>query len=75
MCVQPAKGYVELESGAYFGKNNRLYCFEGISGPLPDGARGDVTFTAFRRADPCQPDVIEVSVEACAPQFGPGEAW
>jgi hypothetical protein len=70
-----SQGRVELVSGAYLGSNNRLYCVGAISGPLPDGARGDVTFSAFRRADSCQPDAIELSAEACAPQFALGEDW
>jgi hypothetical protein len=64
-----------LRSGAYLSFTNEVYCFETATGNASDIATSDITFTGFRRADPCEPESSETFARACVKQFEPGRDW
>lgn len=64
-----------LRAGAYLSFTNQVYCFDSASGDARDIATADITFTGFRRADPCQATSIHTFARACLEQFGPDQDW
>ncbi|WP_437895588.1 transposase zinc-binding domain-containing protein [Sorangium sp. So ce124] len=64
-----------LVAGAYLSRGGELYCFDAASGDAHDIATADITFTGFRRADPCRADDPDTFARACVPQFEAGSDW
>jgi hypothetical protein len=64
-----------LVAGAYLSRDGDLYCFDSASGDAHDIATADITFTGFRRADPCRAGDPGTFARACVPQFEAGSDW
>lgn len=64
-----------LVTGVYLSGDGELYCFDSASGDARDIATADITFTGFRRADPCRADDPDTFARACVPQFEAGNDW
>lgn len=59
-------GELGLEKGAFLDLvTGELYCMGTLHGTLEDGAIGQVTFSDFRRALPCEADPDGPRAEAC----------
>lgn len=70
-----APGGETLRDGAYLSFSNQVYCFDSATGDASSITNADVTFTGFRRADPCQALDDQELVRACVKQFEPGRDW
>lgn len=71
----PDAGGEKLRRGAYLSFSDKVYCFDSASGDAREVATADITFTGFRRADPCQADSSHPFARACLEQFEPGREW
>jgi hypothetical protein len=64
-----------LRDGAYLSFSNQVYCFDAASGDATDIGSADVTFSGFRRADPCEAESTDSIARACVKQFKLGQDW